>query len=323
MLEMFRSLRYKNYRLFFIGQSISLIGTWMQRIAVSWLVYRITNSAILLGVVSFSGQIPSFILAPIAGVFADRFNRYRLIVLMQILAMLQALILAVLVLTNTVSIPSIIVLSIFLGIINAFDIPTRQAFVTEMIDKKNHDLGNAIALNSSIVNGARLLGPSLAGILIASFGEGICFLINGLSYFAVLASLMQMNISYKKASAHSENIFNTLKEGFFYVLRNIHIKNIILLLALISLMGMPYNVLMPVFAKQILHGGSHTLGFLMAASGGGSLIGAIYLASRKHSPEFIKIIPIAAGIFGISLILLSFTSNFTAQLSFSYISSSL
>ena len=283
-----------------------MIGTWMQQIAMSWLVYKLTNSVFLLGIVGFAGQLPAFFLVPFAGVLVDRWNRRQILVITQILAMVQALILAFLVMTGSVVLWHIIVLAICSGLVNAFDMPARQAFVVEMVERKE-DLGNAIALNSSMVNIARMLGPSIAGILIATVGEGICFLINGISYVAAIASLLYMRIATVKTEAKKTKILDELKEGFSYVFGFVPIRTIILFLGLISLVGMPYAVLMPVFAKEILHGGPHTLGFLMGASGGGAIIGAIYLASRKNVLGVGRIIPIAGGIFGIGLIAFSFS----------------
>jgi MFS family permease len=300
----FRTLRYRNYRLFFAGQCISLIGTWMQQIAVSWLVYRLTDSVFLLGIVGFAGQFPTFLFSPLAGVFSDRWNRHRTLVLTQALSMLQALTLAMLVLTGTIAVWHIVSLSLFLGCVNAIDIPTRQSFVIDMIEDKK-DLGNAIALNSAIFNGARFLGPSVAGLLIALVGEGICFLLNGMSYMAVIAALLSMNLSRLTPEKKNTSIFEELKEGFYYVYGFKPIRFILLLLALTSFMGVPYAVLMPAFARDILHGGSHTLGFLMSATGAGALMGAIYLASRKSVLGLGRIIPLSAGIFGAGLIGLS------------------
>ncbi len=302
--SIFRSLHYRNYRLFFGGQSISLVGTWIQRIATPWLVYHLSGSAFLLGLVGFAGQIPTFLIAPFAGVLTDRWNRYHILLFTQIAAMIQALLLAILYLTGTIAVWHIVLLSVFLGCINAFDIPARQSFVVDMVEKKE-DLGNAIALNSSMVNGARLLGPSVAGILIAFTGEGICFLVNGLSYLFVITSLLFMKISLRKTTIKHARVFKGLKEGFSYTFGFAPIKAIILLLALISLMGMPYAVLMPVFAKEILHGGSHTFGFLMGASGFGALTGALYLAYRKSVLGLGRIIALAAGTFGLGLIAFS------------------
>ncbi len=309
----FRSLKYKNYRLFFGGQSISLIGTWIQRIATPWLVYHLTGSALLLGVVGFAGQIPTFLLSPFAGVLTDRWNRYRTLIVTQILAMIQALILAILFFMGTIEVWHIIVLSALLGCINAMDIPVRQSFVVDMVGKKE-DLGNAIALNSSMVNGARLVGPSIAGILIATAGEGTCFLINGLSYLVVIFTLLKMKVDPRKTNNRKKNVVKELREGFSYTFGFAPIKSVILLLGLISIMGMPYAVLMPVFAKEILHGGSHTFGFLMAASGLGALTGAIYLASKKSVLGLEKIIPLSAGVFGAGLIAFALSRYFPLSL---------
>ena len=305
----FRSLRYQNYRLFFYGQSISLIGTWIQRITTPWLVYDLTHSAFMLGLVGFAGQIPTFLISPLAGVMTDRWNRYHLLIYTQIAAMIQAFVLAFLYLSGTIEVWHIVVLSLLLGCVNAFDVPARQSFVIEMVEKKE-DLANAIALNSSMVNGARLLGPSIAGLLIAFTGEGMCFLINGLSYIFVIISLLLMTIAPKKPKVQNKQIIKNLKEGFTYTFGFAPIKYIILLLALVSLMGMPYAVLMPVFSKEILHGSAHTFGFLMGASGLGALMGALYLASRKSILGLAKLIPRATLVFGLGLIAFSFSRNF-------------
>jgi MFS family permease len=309
----FRSFQYRNYRLFFSGQSISLIGTWIQRIATPWLVYHLTGSVLLLGVIGFAGQIPTFIIAPFAGVLTDRLNRYHILIGTQIAAMIQALILAFLYFAGTIEIWHIVLLNIFLGCVNAFDTPARQSFVIEMVEKKE-DLGNAIALNSSMVNGARLLGPSIAGILIAFTGEGICFLLNGISYLFVIASLLLMKVTPRKIIRKNTHVLKEMKEGFSYAFGFVPMKYIIFLLSLVSLMGMQYTVLMPVFAKEILHGGSHTFGFLMGASGLGALTGALYLASKKNVMGLFRIIPLAAGIFGLGLITLSFSRFFLLSL---------
>jgi len=301
----FRALRHRNYRLFFSGQGLSLIGTWMTILATAWLVYRLTNSVFLLGIVSFSGRIPSLLFAPFAGVLADRWNRKKLLVITQILSMLQSFALAALALTGIINIWHIIFLNIFQGIVNAFDMPTRQAFVVDMVENKE-DLLNAIALNSSMFNGARLIGPSIAGVLIAAFGEGMCFLIDGISYIAVVIALMAMNIKPKE-KVQKKNLFVEMKEGFRYVVDFIPVRAIILLLALVSLLGMPYSVLMPAVAKEILHGGPHTLGFLMASTGVGALCGAMYLASRKTVLGLGRLIVICTCMFGAGLIALSFS----------------
>lgn len=303
----FRSLKYRNYRLFFGGQSISLIGTWMQRIAMPWLVYHMTGSALLLGIVSFAGQLPTFILAPVAGVLTDRWNRYRVLVATQTISMIQASLLAILALTGIIQIWHILVLSVALGCINAFDVPSRQSFVIDMVEKKE-DLGNAIALNSTMFNGARLIGPSVAGVLLASTSEGICFLLNAISYLFVIASLLMMKVNSKRNSGKRRDMVKDLKEGVNYVFGFPPLKHLLILLAIVSLTGMSYSVLMPVFAKEVLHGGSHTYGFLMGAAGFGALLGALFLASREEVLQLGRIVPLAALIFGASLIILSFTN---------------
>jgi MFS family permease len=285
----------------------------MQRIALPWLVYRLSGSPFLLGVVGFAGQIPAFLLAPFAGVLIDRWNRHHILVATQILAMIQALALAFLFFIGALEVWHIILLGIFLGVINAFDMPARQSFVVEMVENRE-DLGNAIALNSSMVNGARLLGPSIAGALIATTGEGICFLLNGLSYLFVIVSLLMMKVTPRKVKNRDTQVLQGLKEGFSYAFGFAPVRAIILLLGLVSLMGMPYTVLIPVFVKEILHGGSHTFGFLMGASGVGALIGAFYLASRKSVLGLGKIIPLSAAVFGLGLIAFSLSRLFLLSL---------
>jgi len=297
----FRSLKYRNYRLFFCGQSLSLIGTWMQRLAVGWLVYRLTDSALWLGVVSFAGQIPCFFLTPFGGVAADRYNKQRLLIMTQSLAMMQAMILALLVLTNKEAVWHLIILNIFLGTIYAFDMPTRQAFVVKMVEKRE-DLGNAIALNSTMVNIARLLGPTVAGLLVATAGEGVCFLVNSVSYSAVIVSLLLMRVSPTTAALEKATAWQQVKGGLRYAFGFAPIKYIILLLAVVSITGMPYVVLMPIFARDILHGGPSTLGFLMGASGIGALTGAAYLARRKNVLGLGNVIALAACLFGVGIV---------------------
>jgi MFS family permease len=296
-----RALRSRNYRLFFGGQSVSLIGTWMTRIATSWLVYRLTGSATLLGVVSFAGQIPAFFLAPIAGVWIDRWNRHRTLVVTQILSMLQSLALAALAIPGVIQVWHIVALALAQGLINAFDMPARQAFVVEMVENRA-DLGNAIALNSSMVNAARLIGPAIAGMVIAAAGEGYCFLGDGLSYIAVIGSLLAMRIRSAPTRARRHGTISELREGWHYVIQSRAVYALLILLALVSLAGMPYAVLMPIFASQILHGGAHALGFLMGASGVGALAGAVTLAMRKTVLGLGRHIVISTGLFGAALI---------------------
>jgi len=305
----FRAFKYLNYRLWFSGQGVSLIGTWMQRIAVGWMVYRLTNSAFLLGMVGFMGQIPILILTPFIGVFIDRWSRYHVVLVMQILAMVQAFILAFLVLHGSIQIWHIMALSVALGIINAFDMPARQSFVVEMVEKKE-DLGNAIALNSTMFNGARLFGPSIGGMLIAVVGEGICFLINGISFLSVIVALLFMKINPRKLNKTKVNFFQEFKQGFSYVYQFPPIRAILILLTVVSILGMPYAILMPIFAKEILKGGPNTLGFLMAGAGIGAIAGALYLASKKTVLGLDRMIPISTAIFGFGLVLFSVSRTF-------------
>lgn len=297
-----RALRWRNFRLYFSGQTISLIGTWMTRLATSWLVYRLTGSALLLGIVGFSGQIPTFLFAPFAGVWVDRLDRRRVLVVTQILAMLQSLALAALTLTRQINIQEIIWLSAFQGLINAFDMPARQAFLVQMVEDRQ-DLGNAIALNSSMVNLARLVGPSLAGAVIALAGEGACFLIDGISYIAVIASLLAMRLPSVAVKPTVDSMLGQLKEGWAYVSGFAPVRTILLLFAMVSLMGWPFTVLMPIFAGKILHGGPHTLGFLMGAVGIGALISAMSLALRKTVLGLGRMIPLSTAALGAGLIL--------------------
>jgi MFS family permease len=305
----FRSLHHRNYRLFFSGQSISLIGTWMQRIALPWLVYRMTGSEVLLGVVGFAAQIPSFLLAPFAGVLIDRWSRYRVLLVTQVISMVQAGILAWLSLSGSLEIWHIITLSLILGCINAFDMPARHSFVIDMVENKD-DMGNAIALNSLMFNGARLIGPSVAGIVLATTGEGVCFLINAVSYVFIIISLLAMHVPVNNEKKKETRIFSELKEGLAYAFGFPPIKSIILLLGLVSLMGASYQVLMPVYAKDILHGDSHTFGFLMGAAGAGALIGAVYLASRESVMKLGRLIPAATGLLSVGLVAMAFNTSF-------------
>jgi MFS family permease len=297
-----RALRHRNFRLFFGGQTISLVGTWMTRIATSWLVYRLTGSALLLGTISFAGQIPTFLLAPLAGVLVDRSNRRHVLIWTQTLAMVQSLLLAALALSHRINIAEILALSVFQGLINAFDMPGRQAFMVQMVEDRN-DLSNAIAINSSMVNVARLVGPSLAGMVIAVSSEGWCFLIDGISYIAVIISLLMMRVHVAAVRRATTSMFEQMREGWTYVAGFTPIRTILVLFALISLMGMPFMVLMPVFAGRVLHGGPHTLGFLMGAAGAGALISAFSLVMRRSVRGLTKMIPIAALVFGGGLVL--------------------
>ncbi len=301
-----RALRHRNFRLFFAGQSISLIGTWMTRIATSWLVYRLTKSALLLGTVGFAGQIPTFLFAPFAGVLVDRLDRRKVLVWTQSLAMVQSLALAWLTLSHRITITEILALSVMQGIINAFDMPGRQSFMVKMVESRE-DLSNAIAINSSMVNTARLIGPSLAGLLIAATNEGYCFLVDGISYIAVIISLLMMRLPRETEQRATTSMIAQMKEGWAYVSGFTPIRTILLLFALLSLMGWPFMVLMPIFAAKVLHGGPHTLGFLMGAVGVGSLVSALTLVIRRSVRGLTKMIPIAAAVFGIGLISFGFS----------------
>ncbi|MDD5773830.1 MAG: MFS transporter [bacterium] len=305
-----RAFRYRNYSLFFGGQSVSLVGTWMQQIAMGWLVYRLTGSVFILGMVGFLSQIPVFFFAPFAGIFVDRWDRRKLLIITQILSTIQAAVLFILVLLNMIAVWHVIVLGIFLGLINVFDMPGRQVFVVDIIEKKE-DLVNAIAINSAMVNIARLLGPSLAGLVLAWKGEGFCFLLNALSYLAVIISLFMIKTdSYLENKNKKFKLWDEFKEGFIHAFELPVVRSMILLLALTSLMGMAYQTLMPVFVKDILKSDARTLGFLMAGSGIGALAGTFYLASRKKVDGLGKIIVFASGIFGMSLIFFSLSRNF-------------
>ena len=305
----FRALKHRNYSLFFFGQGISLIGTWMQRITIGWLVYRLTNSALMLGTVSFATQIPTLILAPIAGVLADRLNKHKLLVITQILSMLQALTLAALVLTDRVEVWHIVVLGSCLGIINAFDMPVRQSFIIDMIEDKK-DLGNAIALNSSLVNGGKILGPSIAGILIMLLGEGMCFLVNALSYVAVIFALLSMTVATPKTFQPPQKMWTELQEGYRYATASSTIRSVLMLVALVSFFAMPYISLMPIFASNILQGGPDTLGYLMFANGAGSLIASVFLTTRSSQAKLGRLIIVASFALGCGLILFSLSTRF-------------
>ena len=302
--HLLRALRHRNYRLFFGGQSLSLVGTWVTRVATSWLVYRLTHSELLLGLVGFAGQIPTLVLAPFAGVLVDRWDRHRILVVTQVLSMLQSLALAVLVFTDTITVASILALQVCQGIINAFDTPARQAFVVQMVEDRA-DLPNAIALNSSMVNASRIIGPSIGGIVIAAVGEGWCFLADAISYLAVIASLLAMRVTARPAAPRDTRLRDELRVGFEYVSRFVPVRSALLLLSLVSVMGMPYTVLMPIISTTVMHGGPHTLGFLMTASGVGALGGALYLASRRSVIGLGRVMVLATSTFGIGLIVFS------------------
>jgi MFS family permease len=302
-----RALRHRNFQLFFSGQLISLIGTWMQSVAQSWLVYRLTGSSLLLGAVGFAGQIPVFLVAPFGGIVADRKNRRHVVIATQAASMLLAGALAALTLTGTVKVWHIFVLASLLGVVNAFDVPGRQSFLVDMVGKE--DLMNAIALNSSMFNGARIIGPAIAGILVARIGEGWCFFANAVSYSAVIAGLLMMNVQPRSRAASGSPLTHLI-EGFRFARQTAPIRAILLLLGLVSLVAMPYTVLMPVFADQILHGGARGLGILMGATGVGALLGALTLATRTGVHGLGRWVAFSCGGFGFFLILFSWSRIF-------------
>ncbi len=297
-----RALRHRNFKLYFFGQSISVMGTWMTRLATSWLVYRMTHSALLLGLVSFAGQIVSFALGPVAGVWVERLDRRKLLVWTQAAGSVQSLALAALTLAHVITLWEIIALSALQGLINAFDMPGRQSFLVQMVEDRS-ELSNAIAINSSMANGARLIGPAIAGLVIGAAGEGWCFLIDGISYFAVIASLLLMRIKPRNIRRNATSMLEQIREGWDYVSTFRPIRTILLLFAVLSLMGWPYSVLLPIFAGQVLHGGPHTLGWLTGASGIGALISALSLALRKSIVGLTRMLQIAAAMLGVGLIL--------------------
>ncbi|HUU10572.1 MAG TPA: MFS transporter [Phycisphaerae bacterium] len=313
MKSIIRSLRHRNFRLYFIGQSISVTGTWMQSVAMGWLVYRLTDSKILLGVVGFTAQILTFVVAPLAGVLADRWDRRRALIVAQTLAMAQALAMAAITLTGTVEVWHIIALSFFTGLVRGFEVPTRQSFIIQMLDDRS-DLPNAIALNSFMVNAARLVGPLMAGGIIAMVGEGTCFLVNGVSYGAVIAALVAMRIAPRPRLRPTGGVMAGLVEGFAYARRTPVIRAAIIVLAVTSLVGVPYTTLMPVFARDILKGGPHTLGYLMGATGVGALVGAALLAARKERMRLGRMILLAAAAFGAGLIAFALAAHFRPTL---------
>jgi len=302
MSHAWRALRHRNFKLFFFGQGISVIGTWMTRLATTWLVYRLTHSALLLGIVTFAGQIVAFALGPFAGVWVERLSRRKLLVWTQTAACLQSLALAALTLAHVINLWEIIALAALQGLINAFDMPGRQSFLVQMVDDQN-DLSNAIAINSSMVNGGRLIGPAMAGLVIAAVGEGWCFLIDGISYLAVIASLVMMHIVSPINRRDATSMLEQMREGWNYVRTFWPIRTILLLFALISLMGYPYMVLLPIFATQVLHGGPATLGWLTGASGIGALVSALSLAVRKSIVGLTRMLQIAAAMLGCALML--------------------
>jgi MFS family permease len=301
MKLMLPALRSRNYQLFFAGQGISLIGTWMTQLATVWVVYQLTNSAFMLGLVGFMGQIPSFVLAPFGGLIADRYDRRRLLVMTQGFAMMQSLVLAVLTLTGTINIWLLLGLGFVQGLINVVDAPVRQTFVKDMIERPD-DLPSAIALNSALINSARLIGPAIAGVIIGRIGAGYCFLIDGMSYIAVIVGLLLMNFQPRPRVIITMKPLQQIQEGFKYAFQSLPIRSILMLMAVFSLMAMSYSTLMPVFAVQILQGDAHTLGFLLAASGVGALFGAVYMTTRPSVLGLGRVIAYAPIVCGVGLI---------------------
>jgi len=307
-----RSLRHRNYRLYLTGQLISVCGTWMQQVALSWLVYRLTGSATLLGAVGFASQIPIFALSPLGGVVSDRFPCRRIILLTQSLALVQALLLAALTISGRVEVYQLLLLGTVLGIVNAFDMPARQTFVNQLVPVE--DVPNAIALNSSMINAARIIGPSLAGILVATLGEGFCFLLNALSYLAVLWALLAMNVTESGRHAHHASIVHSLAEGVRYIAGDAPIRTLLILLGAFGLLGMPYMTLMPVFAAKTHNGGADALGVMMGAVGLGALTGALFLARRSELRGIGKVIAAAAVGFGLGLMVFTASPSFSLSL---------
>lgn len=296
-----RALSSRNYRLFFSGQSVSLVGTWITRIATSWLVYRLTGSAFLLGVVGFCSQIPTLLISPFAGVLIDRWNRHTVLVVTQVLSMLQSLALAILAFAGVINVTEILLLQLAQGAINSFDTPARQAFVVEMVEDRSY-LANAIALNSTMVNASRIIGPSIGGVIIALAGEGWCFMLDAISYVAVIASLLAMHVTRAEREPVTTHVMEELRAGLRYIRGSLPIRTSLLLLAIVSMMSMPYTVLMPAIAIQTLHGDAHTLGFLMTATGIGAFLGALYLASRTSVLGLEDVSAAATVTFGLALI---------------------
>ncbi|QQL48841.1 MFS transporter [Mucilaginibacter ginkgonis] len=318
-INTFNAFKSRNYRLFFLGQSVSLIGTWMQKTAVSWVVYSLTHSKFMLGVTLFASLFPTFVLSSIGGVVSDRYNRFKVLLTTQVSSMIQAIALAMLIFFNHFNIWEVVALSAILGIINAFDVPARQALVYDMVDDKK-DLPNALALNSSMVNLSRLIGPAIAGIAIEKLGDDVCFGLNALSFVAVIGSLLLMRLPAYVAKPHTKNVLGELKEGFLYVKNTPTIGFVILMLALMSLLVLPYNTLIPVYAKDIFHGTASTFGVIDSAIGLGAFCGAIFLASLKPGTDLNKILTINTFVFGIGLSLFAFEKTYWLALIFITIS---
>lgn len=307
---MLPALKHRNYRIYLSGQFVSLIGTWMQQLAMSWMIYKLTKSTMWLGIAGFSAQIPMFIFGLFAGVIVDHVNRHKLLIWTQMLSAVQAFILAALTLSGKINLTELIILDFTLGTINAFDMTTRQAFIIQMVKDKK-DLPNAIALNSTVINMTRLIGPAIAGIMIATFGEGMCFLINGCSYIAVLIALLNIKVDAQvKVHFNQKKIMESLKVGYHATFNNKTISTILFFLSFMSLFGMPYTTLFPALAAKVSNGGAHTLGWLTSCVGVGSLVSALYLVNRKGPPTLAKIVGCAAVAFAFFIMILSRLDNF-------------
>jgi len=315
--HMFSSLKHRNFRIYVAGQFVSLIGTWMQQLATSWMVYRLTHAPVWLGISMFSSQIPMFALGLFGGVYVDRVNRHKLLMWTQSLSAVQALALAVLTFTHLINLYELIGLNLVLGTIKAFDMPARQTFVVELISADREDLPNAIALNSSVMNGTRLIGPAIAGLTIGLFGEGVCFLLNALSYLAVLVALMMMRVERSKLKIPHGKLIESFRDGYHAAFKNEVIRTILLLLAFLSLVGMPYMTLLPAIAGQIPGGGASTLGMITGTGAAGALLGALYLA-RKGSPILGRVAAVSGIIFSVALIALGFTQRIELVLFLSF-----
>ncbi len=311
--SMVRAFRHRNFRLYFGGQSVSLIGTWIQQIALGWTIYELTHSSWLLGLVSFAGQLPLFVLTPFAGVLVDRWDRHRTLIITQSLSMLQALALALVVSTHTLRVWNLVALNVLAGVILAIDLPARQAFIAEMVGS-GRDLPNAVALNSFVINGGRMLGPAIAGLLLTIVSPAVCFFVNAISYLPVVGALGAMRLEKREPSPPQSTPLQELVEGVRYAAGFPPIWAILLLVALVSLLGLPYAVLMPIFAAEILHGDAHTLGLLMTAPGIGALLGTVYLASRKSIDGAGARVAVGATIFGAGLLCVGLARGQTVSL---------
>ena len=311
----FSSFKSRNYRLYFTGQSVSLIGTWMQKTAVSWVVYTLTHSTFMLGLTLFASQFPSFLFSLLGGVVSDRYNRYKVLLATQIASLVQAVMLAILILSGHYTVWGILGLSVVLGIINAFDVPARQSLVYEMVDDKN-DLPNALALNSSMVNLSRIIGPGIAGLVLETVGDGACFMLNALSFVAVIASLLMMRLPAYTRKDRTQNVFGELQEGWEYLKRTPSISFVLVMLALMSLMVLPFSTLIPYYAKDVFNGTASTFGVLDSFIGLGAFSGAIFLASQKTGTDLKRILFINTLVFGAGLILFSHERNYALALFF-------